>query len=436
MEGNQEEDNVVRRRSLRVPGVLFAVALVGSACSSGGSASPSAAAPSVAAPSAAAPSVAAPSAAASVAASAAPSIGPAAVGPGEGQLDLAAWAFYVIGGTGGEQIAGAPDWVTPFEKKTGCKVNVKVYGGSSDAVALMKTGQYDGGAFSGDATLRMIAAGDVAAVNTALIPSYANVFEGLKGKSHNTVNGVPYGVPHGRGANVLMWRTDVVQPDPDSWNVVWDGGSKYVGKVTAYDYEIYIADAAVYLMTTKPELKITDPYSLDATQFAAAVALLKEQRKNITTYWSAAGAQIDAFTKGDMVVGTTWQVNVNTLVGAKVPVKAILPKEGSTGWSDTWMISSKAKHPNCMYMWMEHIISPFTNATATVYYGEAPVSAEGCAEAEKQSPGHCTTYHATDEEYWKKIYLWNTPSKECLDGRGPICTDFSEWTKAWTEIKG
>jgi putative spermidine/putrescine transport system substrate-binding protein len=414
----------MRQRKIAVG--LATLALVAGACSTGGGATT---APSVAAPSSAT------SAAPSQAASAGPSL-PAEVGPGEGRLDLATWPYYVVGGTGGEKIPDAPDWVAPFEEQTGCKVNAKVYGGSSDAVALMKTGEYDGGAFSGDATLRLIAGGDVAAVNTALIPNYANVFEGLKGKSHNTVGGVAYGVPHGRGANILMWRSDIVQPDPDSWSVVWEGGSKYVGKVTAYDYEIYIADAAVYLMATKPDLGITDPYSLDATQFQAAVDLLKEQRKNITTYWSAVGAQVDAFTKGDMVVGTTWQAQVNTLETAKVPIKSTLPKEGSTGWSDTWMISSTAKHPNCMYMWMDYIISPAANATATVYFGEAPVSEAGCAEAEKQSAGHCDTFHATDEDYWKNIYLWNTPSKECIDGRGPICTDFSEWTQAWTQIKG
>ncbi|HEX6867309.1 MAG TPA: ABC transporter substrate-binding protein, partial [Candidatus Limnocylindrales bacterium] len=381
-------------RSRRILALVASAVLVGGACSSGTASTAPSTAPSAAQPSAAASG--APSAAASVAASAAPSVGPAALGPGEGQLNLAVWPYYVVGGTGGEQVAGAPDWVTPFEQQTGCKVNAKVYGGSSDGVALMKTGEYDGGAFSGDATLRLIAAGDVAPVNTALIPNYANVFEGLKGKSHNTVGGVPYGVPHGRGENILIWRTDVVQPDPDSWSVVWEGGSKYAGKVTAYDYEIYIADAAVYLMATKPELGIKDPYALDATQLQAAVDLLKEQRKNITTYWSAVGAQVDAFTKGDMVVGTTWQAQVNTLEAAKVPIKSILPKEGSTGWSDTWMVSSKAKNPNCMYMWMDYIISPVANATATVYFGEAPVSPQGCAEAEKQSPGHCETFHATD----------------------------------------
>jgi putative spermidine/putrescine transport system substrate-binding protein len=97
------------------------------------------------------------------------------------------------------------------------------------------------------------------------------------------------------------------------------------------------------------------------------------------------------------------------------------------------MISSKAKNPNCAYMFMNHIISPEANAKATEYFGEAPSNSKACALA---SPGHCETYHATDEEYFSKIWYWSTPSKECLDGRGPICKDFSEWTNAWTEIKG
>jgi putative spermidine/putrescine transport system substrate-binding protein len=236
-----------------------------------------------------------------------------------------------------------------------------------------------------------------------------------------------------------MFNNTVVPASTDSWNVVFEGGSAYKGKVTAYDYEIYIADAAVYLMSTKPELGITNPYALDDAQFTAAVDLLKAQRQNITTYWGTAQQQIDSFTNGDMVVGTTWQYQVGVLQSADpnpVPVTAIKPKEGTTGWSDSWMISSQAEHPNCMYLWMDWIIGPQANAMATVWFGEAPVSEAACAEAEKLSPGHCELFHATDEEYFKDVYYWNTPSAECLDGRGAICKDFSEWTKAWTEIKG
>jgi putative spermidine/putrescine transport system substrate-binding protein len=85
---------------------------------------------------------------------------------------------------------------------------------------------------------------------------------------------------------------------------------------------------------------------------------------------------------------------------------------------------------------MDYIISPVPNANATVYFGEAPVSEQGCVEAEKLSPGHCETFHAQDEAYFDKVYYWNTPSKTCIDGRGDICTDYNEWTKAWTEIQG
>jgi putative spermidine/putrescine transport system substrate-binding protein len=115
----------------------------------------------------------------------------------------------------------------------------------------------------------------------------------------------------------------------------------------------------------------------------------------------------------------------------------VKPKEGATGWSDTWMISSKAKHPNCMYKWMDYIISPKANADVTVYFGEAPVSDAACAEAEKQVAGHCDQFHAKDESYFKDVWYWNTPTTTCLDGRTDVqCTDFDAWTKVWTEVTG
>ena len=419
---------------MRIRGVMAlaaSAAIAVGACSNGGAST---------APSSTAATSAAASAAATSATSAAPSASGAApaytVGEGEGALNLVAWAGYVVGGTGGEQVAGY-DWVTPFENETGCKVTVKVGLDSGNMVQLMKTGQYDGVSASGDATLRLIAGGDVAPVDFNAIPNYKDVFEGLKNQPYNTVNGVGYGVPHGRGANVLMYDPGVVTTAPDSWSVVFDADSPYKGKVTAYNYAIYIADAALYLMKTKPDLKITNPYALDKDQLAAAVALLKTQKSLIGKYWGTAQEEIDGFANGDMAIGTAWQYQANTINAAGTKkVEVTKPKEGATGWSDTWMISSKAAHPNCMYKWMNYIISPAANAAVTVYFGEAPVSEAACAEAEKLSPGHCETFHATDESYFADVYYWNTPTVTCLDGRGDICTDFDAWTQAWTEITG
>jgi putative spermidine/putrescine transport system substrate-binding protein len=355
------------------------------------------------------------------------------MGATEGSVNILAWPGYAEDGSTDKSI----DWVTPFEKKTGCQANVKYFGTSDEAVTLMKTGDYDVVSASGDASLRLVASGDVAPVNTSLIKDYAQIEPFLKDRDWNSVNGQMYGVPHGWGANLLMYRTDQVKPAPTSWGAVFTDASDYKGKVTAYDSPIYIADAALYLKATKPDLKITNPYELNKTQFDAAVALLKGQNGIVGEYWSDYTKAVSALESGNTVIGTEWQVNDNLVnSGTKAKVESIVPSEGSTGWSDTWMVAAKAAHPNCMYQWMNYIISPAANAAVTVYFGEAPVSPQACVEAEKLQAGFCNDFHAADETYFKDVWYWNTPTKTCLDGRGDICTDFDAWTKVWTEVTG
>ena len=349
------------------------------------------------------------------------------LGANEGELNLLVWPGYAEDGTNDPTV----DWVTPFEKETGCKVNAKTFGTSDEAVSLMKSGGYDLVSASGDATLRLIAAKDVAPVNTDLIPNYAGVYDYLKNRQWNTVDGQSYGVPHGYGANLLAYNTDDVSPAPDSWSVVFDANSPYKGKISAYDSPIYIADAAVYLMATQPDLGIENPYSLDEKQLAAAVDLLKGQRANVGEYWSDYLKAISSLDSGDTVVSTTWQVIMNYLA-ADTKVKAVLPKEGATGWSDTWMISSSAANPNCAYAWMNYIISPEANAAATGYFGEAPATAAAC-----EIRTDCAAFSAGDTAFADKLWYWTTPIAQCLDGRTDVtCTDYAQWTTAWQEIKG
>ena len=353
------------------------------------------------------------------------------LGDFEGEVDILAWPYYAEDGSNDPEA----DWVTPFEKETGCQANIKVFSTSDEAFNLMKTGQYDVVSASGDASLRLIAGGEVAPVNTDLIDNYADVYDFLKERDWNSVDGQPYGVPHGYGANLLMWRTDKVKPAPTSWSSVFEKDTPYTGKVTAYDSPIYIADAALYLMNTQPDLGIKNPYALDQDQLEAAVEVLKTQRANIGEYWGDFLKHIQSFTTGDSVIGTTWQANVNALQAEKVPVDAILPDEGATGWSDTWMVSAKSQHSNCAYAWLNHIISPEGNAAVAEYFGESPANAKSCDLT--ADPKFCDTYHAGDAAYADNIWYWTTPIEQCLDGRTDVkCTDYGDWTQAWTEVKG
>jgi putative spermidine/putrescine transport system substrate-binding protein len=343
----------------------------------------------------------------------------------EGEVNLVIWAGYAD-----------KSWADDFTKQTGCQVKTKDGAGSDDMVDQMATGAYDGVSASGDATLRLIARGDVAPVNTDLMPNYEDVFDGLKDQSYNSVDGVPYGVPHGRGPNYLVFRNDILPADTNSWAPIWDGSQ--AGKLSIYDGPLFIADAAVYLKATQPDLEITDPYRLTEEQFNAAVDLLKEQRPNIAKYWDGTtyATQVTTFKSGETTVGTAWPYQVNLMAAEKPPVSvtAVKPTEGTTGWSDTWMISSKAANPNCMYLWMNYIISPEANAKVAEYFGEAPSNSKACDLT--KDANHCDTYHATDEAWWEDVYYWDTPTADCGDDRGEVCTPYEDWQAAWAEIKG
>jgi putative spermidine/putrescine transport system substrate-binding protein len=361
---------------------------------------------------------------------------PTSVGAGEGALTVLAWPGYAENGSTDKTV----DWVTAFEQQTGCKTTVQVFGTSDEAFSLYSTNptKFDVISASGDASLRLARAGYVQPVNVDLVPNYADIFPDLKDKPYNTVDGVHYGIPHGRGANLLMWRTDKVSPDPTSWADIFDPSKPWAGKVSVYDAPIYIADAAVVLMKTQPSLNIKNPYALDDTQFAAVVDLMKKQKPAIGQYWTDYTQQQQAFESGDAVIGTTWQVITNLLQGETppIPVKAIQPPEGATGWSDTWMINSKTTHLNCAYKWLDYIVSPSVNDSVAEWFGEAPANSKACAVSDAAKT-NCDTFYAADVNYWKSVWYWQTPETTCVDGRTDVkCKGFDDWVKAWTEIKG
>lgn len=358
---------------------------------------------------------------------------PKKIGKGEGKLSVLSWAGYAEDGSTSPDV----DWVTPFEDKTGCQVSAKVFNTSDEAFQLFHTGQYDVVSASGDSFLRSVVNGDAAVINTKLLTNYDDLAPFLVEQRWNTYKGKPYGVPHGWGANELMYNEDAVTPAPTSWGAVFDPDSPYAGKVTAYDSPIYIADAALYLSKSQPDLGITDPYALDKKQFKAAVDLLKKQKGIIGEYWSDYLKEQEAFIKGSLVLGTTWQVTANGVSADETapPINAVIPEEGSTAWSDNWQVYKKTKHINCAYKWLNWITSPEVQAQVVEYYGEAPANLKACTLT--ATPTTCDTFHADDKPFYDQLSYWITPTTKCLDGRKDVkCIPYKGWAAAWDEIKG
>ena len=361
-----------------------------------------------------------------------------AVGAGEGQVNIVAWPGYI---ERGETDKGY-DWVTDFEAKTSCKVNVKTAGTSDEMVALMNEGGFDLVTASGDASLRLISGKRVQEINPALIPSWGTVDPRLQNAAWHTVDGKHYGVPYQWGANVLAYNTKVFKEAPKSWNIVFEAmdlpdGKPNQGRVQAFDGPIYIADAALYLMTHKPELGIKDPYELNEDQYKAALELLRAQRKLVGRYWHDAFIQIDDFKNEGVVASSAWPFQVNILQAdkaamEKTPIASTIPMEGATGWADTTMMHAEAANPNCAYMWMEHSINPKLQGDLAAWFGSVPTVLGACKGNALLTDAGCETNGVGN---FDRISFWRTPVAKCAS-QAAGCVPYYRWVSDYIAVLG
>ncbi|HHQ4674151.1 TPA: ABC transporter substrate-binding protein [Aeromonas veronii] len=357
---------------------------------------------------------------------------PTELGKGEGQLNIVAWAGYVERGETDKNY----DWVTGFEKETGCKVSVKTAATSDEMVALMNEGGFDLVTASGDASLRLIAGGKVQPLNLALIPSYSKIDPRLQNAPWHTVDGKHYGVPYQWGGNILMYNTKVFPKAPDSWNVVFEeqtlaDGKSNKGRVQAFDGPIHIADAALYLMTHQPALGIKDPYELNEDQYKASLDLLRKQRQLVGRYWHDAFVQIDDFKNEGVVASGSWPFQANTLIADKQPIATTVPKEGVTGWADTSMVHSDAKNLTCAYKWLEHSLSNKLQGDLAAWFGSVPVVPAACEGNALLGPTGCKT---NGIDNFDRVRFWRTPVSQCKS-QG-TCVPYYRWVSDYIAILG
>ena len=358
---------------------------------------------------------------------------PTALGKPEGQVNIIAWPGYIERGESDK----AYDWVTQFEKESGCKVNVKTAATSDEMVALMNKGGYDLVTASGDASLRLVYGKKVQPINPALVPSLKTVDARLQGAAWYVVDGKQYGVPYQWGPNVLMYNTNVFKTPPTSWSVVFEpqalpDGKPNKGRVQAYDGPIYVADAALYLAKKRPELGIKDPYELNEQQYAAALALLRGQKPLVHRYWHDATVQMSDFKNEGVVASSSWGYMVNALQGEKPaqPVASTIPVEGTTGWADTTMLHADAKNVTCAYRWMEWSLTPKVQSALGEWFGSVPVVPAACQVA---APGGTDVCKVNGFDRFAEVRFWKTPTAKCGQG---TCVPYSKWVSDYISIMG
>ena len=247
-----------------------------------------------------------------------------------------------------------PSFATKFEEENDATINATPMSSSDDAFGRLQAGggsNFDLVSASNDVSQRLIDAGLVQPIDPTRLTNYNDLYEQFQSPDYITKDGELYGANFAWGPTLLLYNTDQVSEEPTSWRALLD--EQYAGKISTWNAPIQIAQYAL-LLDPKPE----DPYLLDDEQLAQVKDLLVQQRPLIRTYWNLGDELKQLYASGEVVISDAWPYVGLGLKEQGVPVAEVIPGEGVTGWSDSWMLTAGAQNVDLAYKWMDYMIGP------------------------------------------------------------------------------
>jgi putative spermidine/putrescine transport system substrate-binding protein len=322
-------------------------------------------------------------------------------------------------------------WVKPFERSTGCKVDVR-YADNPEGLRRAADGwAFDVASIPGGLAYAVVEDGAARALNPALVPQRASFRAPFRDPAAARAGARRYGVSFLWTPRLLIWRHSIRKHAPATWAPLsWNTKARR-GRVSLEDTPLEIGDAAISLRKLAPGLAITDPYALDENQFAAALELTRRRLHLAGALWQLPGDQIDAFAGGLVDVGAGDWYTAAQIRDQNVDVGLTLPREGAPGEVDLWMLGARAPHPGCAYRWMRYASGARAQAQAARYFGATPVNRDACALLGKAG---CHALHAdAPRALLKRFVFRHTPVEHC--GGGRQCVPFARWEQAWSDLR-
>jgi len=328
----------------------------------------------------------------------------AAPARGQRTLNLICWAGY-----------NDPLFVKPFERMYNCKVTGINPNTSDQMFAKWKASggrTYDLISASGDVTRRLMRSRTLLEIDTAKLPNFNQLYPKFHFPEWNTMNGKRYGVSFTWGPDSLIYDLKTFATPPTSWGVLYD--KRYKGKLSTADNPITIADVALYL-------GYQDCYNLTTAQLAQVKKTLQAQKPLLRLYWGASTDLENAFIHHEVVASNAWPLMTNDLRAAHFPVGETIPKEGATGWADTWMIAKDSPNVDLAYKWIDYMIGPQGQ--------QGVIKVTGYSGASKAAVPHLTKaqvkdLHMGDLAYFDKLHMWTEPA------------NYGDWVTLWNDVKG
>jgi putrescine transport system substrate-binding protein len=273
----------------------------------------------------------------------------------------------------------AEDTLKNFEKETGIHVNYDNYDSNEILHGKLTAGRtgYDIVVPSAHFAKMQIQAGLFQKLEKTRLTNWGNLDPALLKLMDKVDPGNQYLVDWLWGFVTVGINTDQVKkalgtmPMPENpWSLVFD--PKYADKLK--NCGISVLDSPSEVLPVALGYLGKPPYSTDPADYAAAAAMLKKVRKDVTRFSSSEYINDMAHGSLCVVMGYSGDINIaraRALESKKGPtIQALVPKTGSTLFFDSMAIPADAPHPLNAHLFINYILRPEVHASLTnkVFY--------------------------------------------------------------------
>lgn len=235
-----------------------------------------------------------------------------------------------------------------FAEKTGIRVVADVFSSNEEMLARVQAG--------GARAYSIIYPSDYMVVQmtelgllSPLDHSSLGGLDRLKKQFQNPVYdpGNRYSVPLSWGTTGLIYNTEQLKEAPEDWNYLWEHKQELARRMTLASDVREVMGAALRMLG----------YSLNSTnqeQVKQAYEKLVELKPAIASFTTDAWRP--QMLTGDLKVAMCYSSDANEVISDNDKLKYVVPKSGSSLWTDTLVIPKGSPNPEAAYKWINFLL--------------------------------------------------------------------------------
>lgn len=242
------------------------------------------------------------------------------------------------------------DLLKSFQEQTGIEVIPSVFDSNEAMLAKIRAGggsEYSIISPSDYMVRQMIEIGLLSELDHNRLEGLNNLLPRFQNPIYDPGN--RYSIPISWGTTGLVYNTQKLKQAPTDWSYLWDNQKELAQRITLINDVREVMGATLRMLgysynSTEPE------------QVKQAYEKLAALKPAIATFTSDAWR--DQLVAGDLWLAMGYSADAIKTADENPNLKYVIPRSGTSLWTDTMVIPKSAPNPEAAYAWLNFILQP------------------------------------------------------------------------------